>query len=326
MSPSTGEKMTDDVMKPKIRVERYLRASVLNDVVELEKRVWKREGYREVNAPMLYFELAYLTNGLILTAFDEGLFSPEEQAEMAQADSWYEGDHPIAFLACFADFDHNGPFWYGARMGVDQRYQDKNIGEVLVNNLYDCAKERNIPRIRWTYDPLQSRNGYIYLRRMGAQVREIGFNYYSAVFTNDQFNRGISTDRFVVEWDIGSTRVKERMEKGKVPQFDESLMTPENMVNEIELDEQGLERHGQKWLFKSMLSPIFVEIPYAQDRLLQTDRTKAQALRDKCRALFMHYLARGYVVNDFVLRKTPDGRKRAYYQLDQDEQWQTLNL
>jgi len=46
--------MTDDAMKPKIRVERYLRASVLNDVVELEKRVWKREGYREVNAPMLY--------------------------------------------------------------------------------------------------------------------------------------------------------------------------------------------------------------------------------------------------------------------------------
>lgn len=313
-------------MRPKIRVERYLRASVLNDVVELEKRVWKREGYREVNAPMLYFELAYLTNGLILTAFDESLFSPEERAEMAKKDSWYEGDHPIAFLACFADFDHNGPFWYGARMGVDQHYQDKNIGEVLVNNLYDCAKERKIPRIRWTYDPLQSRNGYIYLRRMGARVREIGFNYYSAVFTNDQFNRGISTDRFVVEWEIGSKRVKERMEEGKIPNFDESLMTPENMVNEIELDEQGLERHGQKWLFKSRLSPIFVEIPYAQDRLLETDRVKAQALRDKCRALFMHYLARGYVVNDFVLRKTPDGRRRAYYRLDQDEQCQTLDL
>ncbi len=312
--------------KPKVRVERYLRASVLNDVVELEKRVWKREGYREVNAPMLYFELAYLTNGLVLTAFDDGVYTPEERAVMAREDPWYEGDHPIGFLVCFADFDHNGSFWYGARMGVDQRYQDKNIGEVLVSHLYDSAKERHIPRIRWTYDPLQSRNGYIYLRRMGALVKEIGFNYYSAVFTNDQFNRGISTDRFVVEWDIGSARVIERMEEGKIPDFDESLMTPDNIVNEIELDEEGLERHGEKWLFRLRKSPLFIEIPYAQDRLLQADRTKAQALRDKCRGLFMHYLARGYVVNDFILRKSPDGRRRAYYRLDQDVQAQTLNL
>ena len=67
-------------------------------------------------------------------------------------------------------------------------------------------------------------------------------------------------------------------------------------------------------------------IVQTQDRLLQADRTKAQALRDKCRGLFMHYLARGYVVNDFVLRKSPDGRRRAYYRLDQEIQWQTLNL
>ena len=318
--------MKGEEKNPKIRVERYLRASVLNDVVELEKRVWKREGYREVNAPMLYFELAYLTNGLVLTAFDDGIYSPEERAAMAEQDPWYGADHPIAFLVCFADFDHNGPFWYGARMGVDQRYQDKNIGEILVNHLYACARESRIPRIRWTYDPLQSRNGYIYLRRMGGLVREMGFNYYSAVFTNDQFNRGISTDRFVVDWEIGSERVIDRMVKGIIPDFDESQMTPESIVNEIELDEQGLERHGEKWMIKARLSPLFVEIPYAQDRLLQADRAKAQALRDKCRALFMHYLARGYVVNDFVLRKMPDGRRRAYYRLDQETRWQTLNL
>lgn len=312
--------------KSKIRVEQYLRASILNDVVELEKRVWKREGYREVNAPMLYFELAYVTNGLVLTAFDDGIYTTEERKQMALEDPWYGGDHPIAFLVCFADFDHNGPFWYGARMGVDQRYQDKSIAEAMVGKLYNCAQERSISRIRWTYDPLQSRNGYIYLRRMGGLVKEIGFNYYSAVFTNDQFNRGISTDRFVVEWDINSERVTKRMQQGEIPVFDDSLITPENTINEIDLDELGLERHGEKWLFHAKASPIFIEIPYAQDRLLQADRAKAQLLRDKCRALFMHYLARGYVVNDFVLKKMPDGRRRAFYRLDQEVQWQTLSL
>jgi predicted GNAT superfamily acetyltransferase len=270
--------------------------------------------------------LAYLTNGLILTAFDEGVYSPQEREAMAKEDPWYEGDRPIGFAALFADFDHNGPFWYGARMGVDGRYQDKNVGDALVAALYDSAKERNIPRIRWTYDPLQSRNGYIYLRKMGGLVREIGFNYYSAVFTNDQFNRGISTDRFIVEWMIGSDRVRERMEEGKIPELDPAIITSENAINEIEIGADGLEMHGEKWLFQSNQSPIFIEIPYDQDRLLRTDRVRAQSLRDKCRALFMHYLARGYVVTDFVLKKSPDERRHVYYRLDQDIQWQKLHL
>ncbi|MDI9571526.1 MAG: GNAT family N-acetyltransferase [Pseudomonadota bacterium] len=318
--------MTEGFRRGNIRVEKYLRATVLNDVVELEKRVWKKDGYREVNAPMVYFELAYLTNGLVLTAFDEGVYSPAERAELARNDPWYDGDRPIGFAALFADFDHNGPFWYGARMGVDEHYQDKNVGDTMVNALYECAKERNIPRIRWTYDPLQSRNGYIYLRKMGGLVKEIGFNYYSAVFTNDHFNRGISTDRFIVEWMIGSERVRERMEEGRVPPADTAAVTPENTINEIHIGEDGLEMHGERWLFQSSMSPIFVEIPYDQDRLLKTDRARAQSLRDKCRALFMHYLARGYTVTDFVPKKAADGRRRVYYRLDQDLQWQRLRL
>ncbi len=275
--------------KPKVRIEKYLRESVLNDVVELEKRVWNKEGYREVNAPMLYFELAYLTNGLVLTAFDDGLYTKEEKAKMAEEDPWYAKDRPIGFLACFADFDRRGPFWYGARMGVDRRYWDKNIGDELVKTLHECARERTIHRIRWTYDPLVSRNGYIYIHKMGATVKEIGFNYYSAVFTSDEFNRGISTDRLIVEWQINSDRVRNRMERGILPPlYDTSEITSENTVNDVEMDEQGLERPGEKLAFNLTASPLFMEIPYDQDKLLRTDRSKAQLLRNRIRGLFMH--------------------------------------
>ncbi len=311
----------------KVRVEKYLRASVLNDVVELEKRVWNRDGYREVNAPMLYFELAYLTNGLVLTAFDDGIYPEEERRLMAREDPWYAQDRPIGFLVCFADFDKRGHFWYGARMGVDRLYQDKNIGDALVRVLYDCARERGISRIRWTYDPLVSRNGYIYIHRMGAIVREIGFNYYSAVFTSDEFNRAISTDRFIVEWLIQTDRVRDRIERGILPSLhDTSEMTDENIVNSVDLDEEGLECPGGKNVFHLNASPLFVEIPYNQDRILKTDRAKAQRLRDYCRALFMHYLARGYVVRGFVVGREPDGRHRPYYRLERESRGKTLNI
>ena len=310
--------------KGPVRVESYLRQSVLNDVVELEKRVWNREGYREVNAPMLYFELAYLTNGLILTAFDEGLFLPEEKAKMAKEDPWYAGDRPVGFAALFADFDERGAFWYAARMGVDRLYRDKNIGDAILDALYRSAKERGITRVRWTYDPLQSRNGYIYIHKMGAQVHEIGFNYYSAVFTNDEFNRNISTDRFIVEWFINTDRVRDRMERGIFPVHDPSAIGPENTLNEIVIDEEGLERGGEKQVFDAEDTPLFVEIPYNQDRILKTDRKKAQALREQCRALFMHYLAAGYTIREFAVKKEPSGRIRPYYRLDMDPRYRDL--
>jgi predicted GNAT superfamily acetyltransferase len=143
---------------------------------------------------------------------------------------------------------------------------------------------------------------------MGAIVREIGFNYYSAVFTSDEFNRAISTDRFIVEWLIQTDRVRARIERGILPSLDDtSEMTDENVVNAIELDEDGLECPGGKSVFHLSTSPLFVEIPFNQDKILKHDRAKAQLLRDYCRALFMHYLARGYVVRGFVVRKEPDG-------------------
>lgn len=312
---------------PKIRIEKYLRESVLNDVVELEKRVWNKQGYREVNAPMIYFELAYLTSGLVLTAFDEGLFTTDERERMAQEDPWYAADHPIGFLACFADFDRRGHFWYGARMGVDRLYWDKNIGDELVRSLYECAKERGIPRVRWTYDPLISRNGYIYIHKMGATVREIGFNYYSAVFTSDEFNRGISTDRLIVDWQVNSDRVIERMERGNLPPLDDSSeLTSENTVNDIEVDEQGLEKPGERLIFNAAEPRLFIEIPYDQDKILKVDRAKAQVLRDRIRGLFMHYLARGYVVKGFVVKREPNGRRRPFYKLERDTEWQFMNL
>ncbi|HEU20494.1 MAG TPA: GNAT family N-acetyltransferase [Deltaproteobacteria bacterium] len=308
----------------KVRIETYLRQSVLNDVVELEKRVWNKEGYREVNAPMLYFELAYLTNGLVMTVFDEAIFSPKEKEKMAQNDPWYSGDHPIGFLACFADFDDEGPFWYGARMGIDRLYQDKNIGVAILDGLYKISKERNIPRIRWTYDPLVSRNAYLYLHRMGAQVQEIGFNYYSAVFTNDELNRNISTDRFLVDWYVNSERVTERMDKHLFPKHDLTVMTPGNTLNEIILDGEGLERPGDKFMFDSDETPLFIEIPYSQDKLLKSDRKKAQELREKCRALFMRYLAAGYVIRELYVKKEESGRVRPFYRLDLDPRYADL--
>jgi len=130
-----------------------------------------------------------------------------------------------------------------------------------------------------------------------------------------------------VEWKINSDRVRQRLEKGILPPlYDASEITPENTLNSVEIDEEGLEKPGDKLVFNLTASPLFMEIPYDQDRLLRADRAKAQVLRDGIRGLFMNYLARGYAVKGFVVKKEPDGRRRPFYRLERDAGLQSLNL
>ena len=82
---------------------------------------------------------------------DDGILSPKERAQMAKEDAWYAADKPIGFLACFEGFDAQGPFWCVARMGADRKYWNKNIADTMLAELYNCAKERGVERIRFTY-------------------------------------------------------------------------------------------------------------------------------------------------------------------------------
>ena len=59
--------------------------------------------------------------------------------------------------------------------------------------------------MEWTFDPLEVRNAYLNIARLGAMVRRYEPNFYGTISSSLQ--GGLPTDRMVAEWWLGSERV-----------------------------------------------------------------------------------------------------------------------
>jgi len=64
---------------------------------------------------------------------------------------------------------------------------------------------RDIRRIEWTFDPLETKNAHFNINRLGAISRAYIPNFYG--ITTSPLHRGLPTDRLLVEWHLDSPRV-----------------------------------------------------------------------------------------------------------------------
>ncbi len=77
-------------------------------------------------------------------------------------------------------------------------YQGKGIGYQLKCFQKAYARQMKFPLIAWTFDPLESRNAYFNLEKLGVIVRLYEPNIYGV--TTSKLHHGLPTDRFVAEW------------------------------------------------------------------------------------------------------------------------------
>jgi predicted GNAT superfamily acetyltransferase len=93
--------------------------------------------------------------------------------------------------------------------GVLPEYQNHGIGRMLKLHQREEALRSAIRTIEWTFDPLELRNAYFNIARLGAIVRRYIPDCYGA--TTSPLHGGLPTDRFVAEWHVASDRVKKRL-------------------------------------------------------------------------------------------------------------------
>ena len=68
------------------------------------------------------------------------------------------------------------------------------------------ALTRGIDLIEWTFDPLEIKNAFFNIERLGVVVRRYVLNQYGT--SSSHLHGGLPTDRCVAEWYIGSPRVE----------------------------------------------------------------------------------------------------------------------
>ncbi len=93
--------------------------------------------------------------------------------------------------------------------GVLPKYQSSGVGYQLKLAQREAALARHLDLITWTFDPLQSRNAYLNLNKLGAVCHTYLRHLYGDM--PDALNRGLPSDRFRVDWWIASGHVARRL-------------------------------------------------------------------------------------------------------------------
>ncbi|MHA1347396.1 MAG: GNAT family N-acetyltransferase [Candidatus Heimdallarchaeaceae archaeon] len=195
--------------------------------------------------------------------------------------------------------DSHGKFIYSHHNAVVKKHQNKKHGIQLKLEQRKWALKRNFKTINWTFDPLQSKNCYINLHKLGAICNTYKVKYWGDM--HDELNIGIDTDRFYCNWLIDSSYVKKRLNK-EFNDYTEiinnscnhSIKTTSNngvlKIEELDLDIQE--------------TILFAEIPINITEIMKHNIELAIEWRTETRKILTHYFNKGYSVIDFILDKS----------------------
>jgi predicted GNAT superfamily acetyltransferase len=222
--------------------------------------------------------------------------------------SAFEGDTMIAFCFGCPGYKDGKVYHYSRMLGVMPGNQDSGIGYTMKLKQREYVLKQGLDLVVWTFDPLQSRNAYLNIEKLGCVIREYSENLYPE--SGSKFNKGLESDRFTPEWWIASRRVKDRL-AGKRSKHDlERYATAvETKVNE------GGWREPVAVRTKLREKRVGIEIPEDIDALKKKDLQLAQLWRFRSREAFQSYLKRGYVVMGFA-SKSELGQRRSFYLLE----------
>jgi predicted GNAT superfamily acetyltransferase len=119
------------------------------------------------------------------------------------------------------------------QLGVLHEYRGLGLGLALKEAQRRRALELGYQLMTWTFDPLEARNAYLNLHRLGAVAASYHRNHYGDM--DDDLNRGLPSDRFEVEWHILQPHQASEPPRGLPVILDRTPADEPRSVEEIEL-------------------------------------------------------------------------------------------
>jgi predicted GNAT superfamily acetyltransferase len=273
---------------PKVDIRTLTQVEDMLPIEELQRAIW---GYDKPYPARLFLVVAE-TGGQVLGAYWQGQMIG------------------FSFMLYARDHDSDKPYLHSQLVGVRPEWRDQHVGLQLKLAQRQYALDLGVAKIAWTFDPLQGRNGYFNIRKLGALIRRYYPNYYGPL--DSTFTHAIASDRCFAEWFVHSPRVEARI-AGRGPGLTvETVGRPPYVgVTHVEHLENGPPRlvHYHMDLDAEHL---VVEVP-ADFQPIMADRALAEDWRAKTCDIFMHFLnERGYVVIDCVSGLEGSRRRNLY--------------
>jgi predicted GNAT superfamily acetyltransferase len=102
------------------------------------------------------------------------------------------------------------PYLHSHMLAVREEYRNRGLGAELKLEQRREALARGIRSMEWTFDPLEIKNAYLNLCKLGAIACRYEVNFYGV--SSSRLQGGLPTDRLVAEWQLDSSRVKAALE------------------------------------------------------------------------------------------------------------------
>ena len=119
----------------------------------------------------------------------------------------YLGEEPIGFSYGFIGLDDDQPILCSHMLAVSPEHQSLNVGYRLKLAQREFARNQGLSRIVWTFDPMESRNAYLNLHKLGALCESYLVDHYGPMA--DELNAGLPSDRLLADWRIDKARTEQ---------------------------------------------------------------------------------------------------------------------
>ena len=182
--------MSDSAQSDAIVIRKCSGTGEFRRCVALQQQVWNFSDAELV--PLRMFVVADKVGGQVIGAFD--------------------GSELIGFALSLPGHRHGHSYLHSHMAAVQERYRNSGVGRRLKLFQRDDALSRDILLIEWTFDPLEIKNSFFNIRRLGAVARRYNINQYGV--TTSSLHGGLPTDRLIAEWWLRSNRVERLLQDG----------------------------------------------------------------------------------------------------------------
>ena len=135
--------------------------------------------------PVRIFVLANKIGGHVIGAFDENVL--------------------VSFALALPGIRNGHTYLHSQMLAVRQQYRDAGLGRRMKLFQREDALARGFELMEWTFDPLEIKNAYLNIEKLGAIARRYNVNQYG--ITSSPLQGGLPSDRLVAEWWMQSRRV-----------------------------------------------------------------------------------------------------------------------
>ena len=238
--------------------------------VQLQGEIWGYDKHDLI--PTREFIVVQRIGGQVIGAFDASVSSSSEAGAASL----------IGFAMAMPGIRDGQSYLHSHMLAVKPEYRNAGIGRKLKLAQRKEALGRGIRRMEWTFDPLEIKNAYLNIQRLGAIVHSFTPNFYG-VFSS-RLQGGLPTDRLHAEWWMDSDRVRAAID-------------------------------GRPVMLPGILETITVPGVVREWRSSSQDFARAESVQTEIRNRFQDAFARGLAVVGFMRNEQDTNEPNGVYQL-----------